>query len=327
MNQKFMDFIRPFLGRRVAVAVSGGADSMALMHALHAAGVDIVALHVNHGLRDAADADAVVVARGAERLGIECHILAWTGDKPATGIEDAARAARYALMVNFCRENNIDTIMVAHHADDQIETFLMNLARGSGLYGLAAMRPVTMRDGIQIVRPFLDVRRAELGRYCDDNKIEYVHDEMNDDERYARVRMRRRRGALRDELGISDERILLAIKNLGRTRDAMDEYINARLDGVIQNGRVLVNAFFLFDEPVDIRLKLLGCMLTRIGGNDYQPRLTSLERALDNLSRDCKFTLGGCVLRRLGDRILIAREGSRTSFKVRKEHENTKQNR
>ncbi len=326
MNHKFTDFMQSFRGQKIAIAVSGGPDSMALLHMAKTAGLDIVALHVNHGLRAAAAADATHVADVAAKMGVACHILHWAGEKPARGIEDAARAARYRMMGEFCRANDIQTIMVAHHADDQIETFLMNLARGSGVYGLAAMRPESMRDGMRIVRPLLDIRRAALQKYCDENHIAYVHDEMNDDERFTRVRMRRRRGCLGDELGIGDDRILLAIRNLGRTRAALDAYITARMAGVIENGRAIFSAFFLFDEAADIRLKLLGNLLQHIGGNVYQPRLNALERALTQLNSDCKFTLGGCVLRRLGDRILIAPEGSRTSFKTRKGHEKTKQN-
>ncbi len=325
MNQKFTDFIAPIRHKNIAIAVSGGADSLALLHMSMMAGLKIVALHVNHKLRPDADADAAHVQSMANAWGIDIQILTWAGDKPNTGIEDAARTARYKLMTDYCQKNGIDILMVAHHADDQIETFLMNLARGSGVYGLAAMRPITIRDGIKIMRPLLTIRREELRTYCVDHGITFVHDEMNDDEHYARVRMRRRRACLTKELGISDDRILLAIKNLGRTRDALDDYIAQRQENLVHDNRAIFDAFFLFDEAPDIRLKLLGNLLHQIGGNNYPPRLDALERALKRLGGDCKFTLGGCVLRRLGEKILIAPEGARTSFKVRKGNEKTKQ--
>ncbi|MDE6477755.1 MAG: tRNA lysidine(34) synthetase TilS, partial [Alphaproteobacteria bacterium] len=245
------------------------------------------------------------------------------GDKPTRGIESAARTARYKLMTEFCHERGIDTLLVAHQADDQIETFLLNLARGSGVAGLGGMRPKSMRDGILIVRPMLNIRRAELQKYCDDRHIEYVHDEMNDDTRFARVRMRMGRHVLRDALGISDERILLAMENLGRTRAAIDEYVNARIETVIDGRSACMPESFLFDEPDDIRLKLLGNLLQRVGGDNYQPRLNSLERALHKLGCDCKFTLGRATVRRFRDRILIVPEGCSTSFRER--NEKTKQ--
>ncbi|MBD5388948.1 tRNA lysidine(34) synthetase TilS [bacterium] len=324
MNQKFLDFMQPWTDRPWALGVSGGADSMAMMHmAARVAARPPVVLHVNHGLRAAAGGDAEFVRAAAEKLGLACHILEWTGPKPTRGIEAAARTARYQLMTDFCGTHGIDTLLIAHQADDQIETFLLNLARGSGVYGLAGMRPVTRRDGVDIVRPLLDMSRADLERYCADNGIDYIHDDMNDDVRYARVRMRARRQVLNTELGISDDRILLAMRNLSRVRGALDDYVARRLENIGDTSRVVVQESFLFDEPREIGLKLLGNLLQRVGGNDYQPRLDSLERALDTLKRgDIQMTLGGCVLRRLRDQILIVPEGHTTS--LRKEHEKAK---
>lgn len=320
MNQKFAYFMRPFFGQKLAIAVSGGVDSMALLHMAVELGLDVVAVHVNHGLRGAAaDNDANVVRSACRRLGVGCHVLHWTGDKPTRGVEAAARTARYKLMTDFCRARGIGMLMVAHQADDQIETFLMNLARGSGLYGLAGMQPVSMRDGVMIVRPLLDVPRAQLEKYCNDRGIECVHDEMNDDTRFARVRMRMGRHVLRDMLGISDERILLATQNLGRSRAAMESYVNDRIRTVMDGRAAYMPESFLFDEPDDIRLKLLGNLLQRVGGGNYQPRLNSLERALHKLGSDCQFTLGRSTVRKFRNHILIVPEGCSTSFRKRNE--------
>ncbi len=319
MNQKFSDFMSRFRGLPIAVAVSGGVDSVALLHWLADIGADITVLHVNHGLRPAAGAEAEYVQNLAARLGVPCHIFHWREGKPTTGLEAAARTARYSMMTDWCHAHGIGHLAVAHQADDQIETFLLNLARGSGLSGLAAMRPVSYRDGICILRPLLDVPRAELARYCDDRNIKYFHDEMNDDMHYARVRMRKMRHVLHDALGISDARILLAIRNLGRSRDAQDADVDGAVRAVCSNRRAEFSDSFLFDLAPDIRLKFFGTLIMQIGGGQYQPRLKSLECALNNLSHDCKFTLGHCTVRRLGTRILIVPEGMRASF--RKKHE------
>lgn len=309
----------PYMAERIAVAVSGGVDSVALLHWLIEIGADVVVLHVNHGLRPMAGAEAEYVQSLAMQLKAPCHILHWHGDKPASGIEAAARAARYRLMTDFCHENGIKYLCVAHQADDQIETFLMNLARGSGARGLAGMRPVMVRDGVTILRPLLNVMRSELQQYCDDRAIKYFHDEMNDDVRFTRVRMRQHRHVLRDVLGISDARILLAMRNLARTRDASAMDVSMAVDSVMNGDRALFSDSFLFDLGDEIRLQFIAALIMKIGGGEYQPRLKSLESALDKLTSDCKFTLGRCVIRRLGGRILIAREGARTSF--RKKHE------
>ncbi len=303
----------------MAVAVSGGVDSVALLHWMVAIGADVVVLHVNHGLRAAAETEAQYVRDLSDSLGVKCHILHWRGPKPASGLEAAARHARYKLMTDFCRDNGIEHLAVAHQADDQIETFLLNLARGSGVTGLAGMRDVTMRNGIKILRPLLNVSRDELTQYCDTRNIKYFHDEMNEDMRYARVRMRCNRHVLRDVLGISDARILLAMRNLGRARDAVAIDIDSAVSDVMDGDRAIFSDSFLFDLELDIRLKFIAALIMKIGGGEYQPRLKSLEAAENKLKSDCKFTLGRCVIRRLGHRILIAREGARTSF--RKKHE------
>ena len=321
MNPNFYDFMQKYLNLRVAVAVSGGVDSMALMHMMRDLGMDMVVLHVNHHLRPSADSESEYIAGHCREMGIPCHVLDWVGDKPATGVEDAARRARYNLMTTFCRENGIGYLFIAHQADDQIETFLLNLARGSGIFGLAGMRRVTVRDGINIVRPMLDISRAELQRYCDARGLSCVYDEMNDDEKYTRVRMRKNRRAVAETLGISDGRILLAMENLGRVRDAMDAAVTAAVSSVMTaDGRAIFSDSFLFDLDPDIRLKFIAMLIEKIGGGDYQPRLRALQRAEHKLHTDTKFTLGGCIVRRVGERILIAREGTSTSFRTR--HEN-----
>lgn len=319
MNQKFMDFMARRMSRTMAVAVSGGADSVCLVHWLVAIGVRPVVLHVNHGLRENASVEAEHVRTMATDLGLACHVFHWDAPKPTTGVESAARDFRYAAMLQFCRENNISDLLVAHHADDQIETFLMNLARGSGVVGLAGMRAVSVRDGVNIVRPLLDVTRAELKQYCDDNNIRYFHDEMNDDEQYMRVRMRQHRHVLSDVLGISDDRIILAMKNMGRARDWLESSAENAVTTVLTNRRAVFSDSFLFDLAPDIRLQFIGTLIQKIGGGAYRPRLKSLESALANLQHDCKFTLGRCTVRRLGARILIVPEGAKTSFRTRYE--------
>ncbi len=317
MNEKFVRFIGKYSNKRLAVAVSGGVDSVCLLSWLVKLKMNVVCLHVNHGLRPAAVVEAQYVQDLCKKYDVPCHVLYWTGEKPTTGLEAAARDARYKLLTDFCRDNGIDTLVIAHQADDQIETFLLNLARGSGVSGLAAIRRESYRDGIMILRPLLDVKRDELKKYCTDNNIKYFSDEMNTDEQFARVRMRQRRHVLSDELGISDERILLAIDNLSRSRDALDWYVSNMVDTVLKNRRAVFHETFLFDVPLDIRLKFISTVVQRIGQNLYPPRLQSVQRAVDMLGTDCQFTLGHCTLRRWNGNILIVPEGTKTSFRIK----------
>ena len=322
MNQKFMDFIAKYKDAKMAVAVSGGVDSMCLLYWLHEVGADIVCLNVNHKLRPEADTETEYVKEISKKLNVPCKIFYWNDEKPENGLEAAAREARYKMMTDYCRENNIEYLLTAHQSDDQIETFLMNLSRGSGLYGLTAMMPESLRNGVKILRPLLSVSRDEIKKYCDDNNIKYFVDSMNSDEHYTRVKIRKNRHLLNDDLGISDARILLAIQNLSRTREWMDKYIDMRVEMVIRSWGAMFVASFLFDEAEDFRLKFLGTLIQKIGGDIYPVRLNSLQMALSKLGADCKFTLGHCTIRRLNDRILIVPEGKRTSF--RKRHEKRK---
>ena len=317
MNQKFIDFMRRFYGKKLAVAVSGGVDSVTLLHWLVEIGADVVCLHVNHGLRVAADTESEYVRDLCKKLNVPCEVFYWTDKKPECGLEAAARAVRYKMMTDYCHDNGIEYLLTAHQADDQIETFLMNLGRGSGVFGLAAMQPISERDGIKIVRPLLNVSRDELKEYCDSRDIKYFTDEMNSDARYTRVKIRQNRHLLHDKLGISDERILLAIENLNRARDAIETDVDKLVADVMGNGFAMFRDSFLFDLMPDIRLKFIGTLIQKIGGDDYQARLNSLQRALDKMHADCKFTLGHCTVRRLGERILIVPEGAKTTFRKR----------
>ena len=322
MNEKFLDFAQKYSGKRLAVAVSGGVDSVCLLHWVVKIGLNVTALHVNHGLRDAADTETQYVVDLCKKLQIPYQVFYWTDDKPTTGLEAAARDARYKFMTDWCLENNIDALMIAHQADDQIETFLMNLSRGSGVSGLSAMQPESYRNGVKIVRPLLGIFRSELIKYCDENDIKYFDDEMNEDESYTRVKIRKNRHLMSDKLGISDSRILLAIENLSRARDALDSNIDSLVQSVLYDDYALFSDSFLFDLPPDISLKFIGVLIQTIGGNNYQPRLNSLVFALSKLKSDCKFTLGHCTLRRFKNQILIVPEGAKTS--IRKKNEKIK---
>lgn len=317
MNKNFLDFMRKYSGQKIAVGVSGGVDSVALLHWLVEIGMDVVCLHVNHCLRPSADVEAEYVQDLCKKLGVECHVFSWCGEKPTTGLEDAARIARYKFMTNFCHKHRIRFIATAHQADDQIETFWMNLARGSGVYGLGAMRGESVMDGIKIIRPLLNVFRRELRDYCDSRGIKYFSDEMNDDPHYTRVKIRQNRHMVQDAMGVSDERILLAIQNIGRVREDMEAHVRKLVGRVTYAGRAVFGESFLFDLGPDIRLKFLGTVIQTVGGDRYQPRLNALLGAMDKLRGDCKFTLGHCTIRRLRGRIIVVREGQKTSFRKR----------
>ena len=179
----------PISEKTIAVGVSGGADSLALVLRLHEFQKKVVALTVDHGLRPDSYQEAEYVASIMAKFGIEHHILIWQGEKPQTGIEEAAREARYQLMIEFCRQNDIKYLAIGHHLRDQAETFLLRLARGSGVFGLSSILPLSQRDDITIIRPQLSDSPEDLRQYLINKNIKWIEDPMNDSDEFTRVKI------------------------------------------------------------------------------------------------------------------------------------------
>ncbi len=177
---------------RLAVAVSGGADSLALLLlTARAFPGRVVALTVDHGLRAEAAAEANAVAAFCATLAVTHTTLGWEGPKPRGNIQAAARAARYRLMADWCSAEGVSLLLTAHHADDQAETLIMRLQRGSGIAGLAGIRAVRpLVPGVTLVRPLLDVRRADLSEIVAAAGWTPVQDPANADFRYDRTAAR-----------------------------------------------------------------------------------------------------------------------------------------
>lgn len=295
-----------------AVAVSGGGDSVALMHLLagYARSRKLpppIVLTVDHGLRKASAADARTVAAWAKAAGLKAHILSWSGKKPKTGIEAAARDARYRLMGAWLVKHRIAALHVGHTGDDQAETFLMRLARGSGLDGLCAMRPrapwpvaSSGTDGFEsltVVRPLLGIGRAELRAYLKKIGQGWLDDPMNDDPAFDRVKIRKAAAAL-EAAGLPAHRIAAAAAHLGRARAALEVVTQAVLARVAQPGRdgLLLDPAALAAAPREIALRALAAILGAVSGRAYRPRFESLERLLDGLSATRGVTLQGCQI-------------------------------
>src|SRR6202022_1937497 len=180
----------------IVLAVSGGPDSIALMwlaarwrRAL-ARGPRLIAVTVDHGLRAEAAREARDVKRLARALDVPHRTLRWTGTKPNTGLPAAARSARYRLLAQAARQNRATHILTAHTRDDQAETLLMRLLRGSGIAGLAAMGRESERDGLLLARPFLHVSKSQLIATLKRAKLGFADDPTNRDPSFTRPRLR-----------------------------------------------------------------------------------------------------------------------------------------
>ncbi|MXQ12701.1 tRNA lysidine(34) synthetase TilS [Microvirga makkahensis] len=290
----------------ILAAVSGGPDSIAMMHLLARWGSErrpfLLVATVNHGLRPEAAGEAAFVAREAEALGLSHRTLVWTGDKPATGLQDAAREARYRLLVHLAREAGASHLITAHTLDDQAETILMRLARGSGLRGLKGMRRELDRDGIVHARPLLDWPKARLVDLCRQSGWAFVSDPSNADERFARARWRRLMPLLAAE-GLTADRLALLAGRAARADEALEIKAHQALkaaEPVAGEGELSFRAACLAGEPFEIGLRILEQALGLIGLESS--RLQRLEACLERLraaipaGRGLRLTIGGAVL-------------------------------
>src|SRR5947199_3069880 len=180
----------------VVLAVSGGPDSVALMWLAARwrrglkRGPRLIAVTVDHGLRKEAAREARDVKDLARMLGIEHRTLRWRGAKPKSGLPAAAREARYRLLARAARECGASHLATAHTRDDQAETLLMRLLRGSGVTGLAAMAAETERDGVRLLRPLLDTSKSELIATLQAAGVGFADDPTNRDSAFTRPRLR-----------------------------------------------------------------------------------------------------------------------------------------
>ena len=301
---------------RLAVGVSGGADSLALVLLAHGwatgQGGAVLALTVDHGLRADSAAEAARVAAWMAARGIPHATLRWEGDKPATGIQTAARDARHRLLAERCRAEGILHLALAHHADDQAETVLLRLARGSGVDGLAGMAPVRWEPHMRILRPLLDVPHARLLATCRALGQEWIEDPSNRSPAYARGRLRAVADALSAE-GLSAERLCETARRAARARRALEELtadLLGRAAELHPEGWVRLDPAALAAAPEELALRALARVLACVGGASYAPRAERLERLHDEVRAGLTVgrTLGGCrVLPRRGG-LLVVRE-------------------
>ncbi len=290
---------------RLAVAVSGGGDSMALALLLHdwarRHGGALVALTVEHGLRPESAAEAAQVGRWLGRRGIEHHVLAWRGPRPTADVQAAARAARYRLLEGWCAAHGVLHLCLAHHREDQAETLLLRLGRGSGVDGLAAMAPVSELRGVRLLRPLLTVPRARLRAFLRAEDQPWIEDPGNRAAVFARARLRGLMPRLAAE-GLTPTRLAATAARLGRARAALE---GAATDALARGARLHPAGFVRLDAdglrglPDEVGLRVLARVLATVGAQDHPPRhqrLLRLHAALVGGGRPRARTLAGCLV-------------------------------
>lgn len=303
----------------IGLAVSGGPDSLALMllarewtHGLEFR-PQLIVYTVDHGLRPEAAAEALFVLATAKRLGLEARVLHWDGDKPRTGIQAAARRARYRLIGDAMRADGATVLLTAHHRDDQAETVLMRMAHGSGLEGLRGMETMADVEGVRVCRPLLEVGRDVLGEVAAVAGLRPVADPSNGDRHYERVRWRQIMPQL-SALGLDATQLSLLARRAGETDAAIGQWAEASFTDL-----VVVDALGAARLPADafkglpraVGVKLLARVLNVAGGGQRPRALGVVERVYEAIVAPAAFeavTVLGTAIRPSGDNLWFCRE-------------------
>jgi len=301
---------------RLAVGVSGGADSLALClladQWARARGGAVLALTVDHRLRPESADEAIAVGERLAGRGIAHAVLAWSGAKPATGIQEAAREARYRLLTERCAREGILHLLLAHHREDQAETLLLRLAHGSGVDGLAAMAAVREVPELRLLRPLLDQPKARLAATCRAAGLPWLEDPSNASLRFARGRLRAAGDALGGE-GLGAGRLAATARRLGLARAALDRATAALLGRAVTvdpAGFLRLDPAPLAGAPAEIGHRALARCLRVIGGGGHPPRSESLDRLFGDIAAGLNHgrTLAGCRVLPYGRHLLVVRE-------------------
>ena len=314
----------------LVLAISGGPESTALLvlaarwRAALRTGPELIAVTVDHGLRPASAREARAVKRLAARLGVRHRTLTWTGQKPKTGLQEAARAVRYRLLAAAARGAGANHVLTGHTLDDQAETVLLRMARGSGPSGLCAMARVTALEDLALVRPLLDVPKARLIVTLDAVGMSFVDDPSNRDPRFTRARLRGLMPALAAE-GLDAERLVLLARRLRRAEATIELAVEAATSAVSvgpwsERGPIVLDAQKFSRLPSEVALRLLGRAIT-CTGDEGPVQLGKLETLYEVLAHAqalpramrVRRTLAGALVTLAGDRLAVERAPARSA--------------
>ena len=298
------------------MAVSGGADSLCLALLTHTWAqkhhIPCVALTFDHKWRPESAKEAAQVGKWLAKYGIEHHTLTFSGTPTKTRKEERARQARYQALTDWCLQHNIGTLLIAHNLEDQAETFLLRLARGSGVDGLCAMRPVSQLGQIRLVRPLLTYSHQQLCATLKNTFHQaWIEDPSNRDTQYERVRLRQAQDTL-SALGLTPRFISLSAKRLQRVRDCLDSLTTSFMKahahkhpgGFMRIDKVAFDAL-----AEEIKLRVLIRAIEDIGG-----MVIGLDQAENLLTKLTRYTtLGRCQVGLYQQGLYIAPELAKMS--------------
>ncbi len=307
---------------RIVVAVSGGGDSVCMLLLFHEAinqgllDIDVTVITFNHGLRQEAAEEASYVQSLATQWKFKHVILEWEGHKPSSNLQAQARDKRYRRICEWCQDNHVEFVAVAHHKNDQAETIFMNIARGSGLDGLCGIVRKRNLYGVNIIRPMMDFCKEEILNYLRSRQIKWIEDPSNNNQKYTRSLYRSFLDVHSNNNKLTDRLSGLSI-HMSKVKDALDFYVKKECLRVVRfcnSGHLIIDLKLLLQLPREVVERIIIICLCRLGGGLYKPRLSSFNRLLASIlsaETGLKSTMNGCIILVEGNSLFIIRESSK----------------
>ena len=302
----------------LAVAVSGGPDSLALAYLAKCYSIKnkikVKYFIVDHKLRKESSLEAKTVKSILKKININCKILKWNGKKPSKNIQAEARDKRYSLLANECKKSSIKYLLLGHHINDLFENFFIRLVRGSGLKGLISFSKNTKykNKDLNILRPLLDLEKKDLLNISNKVFNFFVKDPSNINKDYKRTRIRNLLKTLAKE-GLDKKKLKLTINNLKDSDKSIKFYVNRNLENnsvFLKKDNIYILSYGFFDQSHEIIFRSLTMVIQKIGKNYYPVRGKSVNKLIEGIKAKSfsKVTLGRCFIDRTNETILISKE-------------------
>jgi tRNA(Ile)-lysidine synthase len=317
-------FLKKFIKKKnFLIAVSGGPDSLALTALSKTYSNEnknkVFFVLINHGIRSNSSKEAKAVKLLLKKKKINLIILK-NKEKISKNFQSHAREVRYKLLLNFCKKNKINFILTGHHREDQIETFLIRLSRGSGIQGLSSMKKVSILNSkTKLIRPLLDEKKKDLNLLAMQYFSKIFKDPSNTDKKYLRTKIR---GLIKqfEKSGIKQERIISSINNLSATRDTLNSYISKVEKACVTKKKkeTIIKLNFFLLENNEIQLKVFSNCIKNVSRNYYPPRAKKIINLLYKVKSDekLKITLGGCIVQKIHNNLVFHKEKLKKGLKI-----------
>ena len=318
----------------IALAVSGGADSICMTLLCHQLGLTPIILIVDHKLRDESSDEALYVKNYIEEnFNFKTKILVWERYKNITSnIQSQARDARYKLLISECKQLGIENLYTAHNKNDQAETVLINIMRGTGIDGLVGIREDSVVDSIEILRPMLCFTREEIESYLKLYNISWVNDPSNDSTKYERVKVRKLIKSISDSDLVNAQHLIsrlnLLSENARRSQRFIERYVDKKIDEICQSFHmnvVIVDIVQLIIEEEEIILRILRRLLKIVGKQENYvrgERLIKLYKKLLSNNNQFSATLGGCLIwngiKNSRNVLVLSQESIKSQYQINK---------